>query len=455
MEVVVVLVIAALALRGISKPFVALLALLVVYIVQPGELYPHLAVLHLERMLAIFTLVSFFLHGNRFIFPPITKWFLAFYGAMLASIPLAFWRGNSVGFCIFFLEIVFFHLLIVALLTSEERVKQFIITNVALVGWLAATALFMYETGHRMVAMGIERASGLTSAGGDPNTLGLTLVCTLPLDLLLMAKDNAKWIRLLGLVVCVVSIVTVIVTGSRTSFFGMLFMVLLLFIADWKRKLKFLPILLVALPLLWLAVPQQYKARYETVDNLKSDDSYQNRVLSWQGGVQMFLHNPITGVGPDNYTDANGSKYWPGKGQKHWLNAHSLYFKLLGELGLLGVITFFGYLFQLFRLNHRLTELLKDRGVSRMLQKYPLHCQMCLCLLLFAGYSQHNTYRSQWFIFGAISAAVACLQTEKTSAAVLAPANAKKKRPVGAWVPGAEPATLDALSIQYSACPRR
>jgi len=448
MEVVVVLVIAALALRGISNPFVALLALLVVYIVQPGELYPHLGVLHLERMLAIFTLLSFFLHGERLNFPPVTKWFLAFYGAMIASIPLAFWRVNSVGFCIFFLEVVFFHLLIVALLTSEERVKQFLITTVALTGWLAGTSLFMYETGPRVVHMGIERAEGLTSAGGDPNTLGLTLICTLPLDLLLLAKDNSKWVRLLGLGVCVVSIVTVIVTGSRTSFFGLLFMMLLLFIADWKRKLKFLPILLVVLPVLWLAVPQQYKARYETVDNLQADDSYQNRILSWEGGFHMFLHNPITGVGPDNYTVANGNKYWPGTGQKHWLNAHSLYFKLLGELGLIGVITYFGYLYQLFRENHRLTSLLKDQGVSRMLQKYPLHCQMCLCLLLFAGYSQHNTYRSQWFIFGAISAAVGRLQTEKTSSTVLAPARAKKGRPVGAWVPGAEAATVDALSIQ-------
>jgi O-antigen ligase len=225
-------------------------------------------------------------------------------------------------------------------------------------------------------------------------------------------------------------------------------MMLLLFIADWKRKLKFLPILLVVLPVLWLAVPQQYKARYETVDNLQADDSYQNRILSWEGGFHMFLHNPITGVGPDNYTVANGNKYWPGTGPKHWLNAHSLYFKLLGELGLVGVITYFGYLYQLFRENHRLTSLLKDQGVSRMLQKYPLHCQMCLCLLLFAGYSQHNTYRSQWFIFGAISAAVGRLQIEKTSSTVLAPASAKKGRPIGAWVPGAEAATADALSIQ-------
>lgn len=446
MEIVVVLVIAILAIRGISKPFVGLLALLVVYIVQPGELYPHLAPLHLERTLALFVGVAFFVHGNRFRFPPVTKWFLAFYGAMILSIPLAFWRGNSILFCFAFLEVVIFHLLIVSLLKTEKRVEQFIVTNVALVGWLAATSLYLYMTGTRIFTMGIERAEGLTSAGGDPNTLGITLVTTMPLALLLTNKGNSKWVRLLGLCVTLISVWTLVITGSRTSFFTLLLMVLLLILADWRRKLKFLPILLVLAPVLWIAVPQQYKARYETVDHLKDDESYQNRILSWEGGIQMFLHNPVTGVGPDNYTDANGEKYWPAR-PRHWLNAHSLFFKLLGELGIVGIITFFGYLFNVFRYNSRMARLLKERGASVIAQKYPVYCRICLCLLLFTGYSAHNLYRSSWFIFGAITAALAVL--EKTTSAADVPAAAveqKKKHAIGAWVPGAEPAAMDALS---------
>jgi hypothetical protein len=51
MAVLTGFVIPVLALRGISKPFVGLLGLVVVYIVQPGELYPCVAPLHLERTL--------------------------------------------------------------------------------------------------------------------------------------------------------------------------------------------------------------------------------------------------------------------------------------------------------------------------------------------------------------------------------------------------------------------
>ena len=443
MEVIVVLVIAALALRGISKPFEGLLALLLVYIVQPGELYPHLAPLHLERTLAVFVMVSFFLHGNKFKFPPVTKWFLAFFGSMLLSIPFAFWRISSISFCITFFEIVTFHLLIVSLLDSEKRIKQFIVTTVGLIGWVAATSLFLYAIGVRFFAMGIERAEGLTSAGGDANSLGITLVTAIPLEILLMSKGNSKWVRLFGLAICAISVWTIIVTGSRTSFFAIWFMVALLMVADWRRKLKFLPLVVVAAPLFWMIIPQQYKDRYETVDNLKDDESYQNRVLSWQGGYRMFLSNPITGVGPDNYGPANGAKYWPEK-PRHFLNAHSLFFKLIGELGLVGLITFGGYLFKLFALNHRMGKELKERGASVMLQKFPLYCSVSLGILLFTGYSAHNLYRNTWFLLGAISAAIGMVQLEGAAVVV---ETAKKSRPVGAWVPGSEPAVLDGFSI--------
>ena len=281
--------------------------------------------------------------------------------------------------------------------------------------------------------MNIERSAGLTSSGGDPNTLGITLVTAMPLEFLMMSKGNGKWTRLLGLVVFLISLETIITTGSRTSFFAFMFLICLLFLFDLKRKLKFVPIVLVAIPLLWLVIPAQYKARYETVDNLKDDDSYQNRILSWEGGVQMFLHNPLTGVGPDNYSDANGSKYWPGE-PRHWLNAHSLFFKLIGELGSLGVLTFGGYLICLIRLNYRLAREWKDRSASIMVQKFPMYCNMSLFLLLMTGYSAHNLYRSTWFILGAVSGAMGLLQLDLAKSA----AKPEQKELTGLWVPGAE-----------------
>jgi O-antigen ligase len=432
MAVVVLLVITFLAIRGISKPFFGLLGLLIVYVVQPGEIYPTLAPLHLERVLALFVLASFFFHGNKLKFPPVTRWFLAFYGAMLVSIPLAYWSGNSIQFCIQFGEIVVFHLLIVALLTTQERIRGFLLTFVALTGWLAGTSMFLYFSGVRIFTMGIDRAEGMTSSGGDPNSLGLTLVSAMPIEFLFMLKGNSKWTKLFAFSVFILSVVTIVSTGSRTSAFAFIFFLLLVVFADWKKRLKYIPILVVLAPLIWIVIPQQYKARYETVDNLKDDDSYQNRILSWKGGVQMFLSNPLTGVGPDNYTDANGEKYWPAK-PRHWLNAHNLFFKLIGELGMVGVITFVGYLVVVFRTNAHILREWRSRAGDIVARKYPLYCNIALVILLFGGYSGHNLYRNTWYILGAITAAVGLLQPgeDKEKAEPI-----KSKRPAAAWLAG-------------------
>jgi O-antigen ligase len=304
-------------------------------------------------------------------------------------------------------------MLIVSLLTDETKVQKYVTVSVALTGWLAASSLYEYHAGVREFHMGIERATGLTSSGGDANTLGITLVTTMPFEFLLMAKGNPKWMRILGLVIFVISVSTVITTGSRTSFFSfLLFLALVIFLNP--KNLKFLPLVLVLAPVFWLVIPDQYKKRYETVDNLKEDDSFQNRRLSWEGGERMFMHNPLTGVGTNNYTFANGMKYWPGE-PKHWLNAHSLYFMVLGELGSLGVLTFGTYVISLILLNRRLTRELRERGATVFLQKYPGACNLTLYLLLFTGYSAHNLYRSSWYMMGAISGAIGLLKKSEVS----------------------------------------
>jgi O-antigen ligase len=444
MAFVILIVIIGLAFRGITRPFIGLLGLVVVYLVQPGELYPVLAPLHLERTLAVFVLASFFFHGNRFRFPLVTKWFLAFYAVMILSIEFAFWRGNSIDFCISFAEIVVYHLLIVSLVTTEERFNQLMVVFVALMGWLAASSAVLYAEGVRIVTMGIERASGATSAGGDPNTLGTTLVSAMPLEFLLMLKGNNKWVRMLALLVFAISVYVLIVTGSRTSFFAFGVCLLLIMLADWKKRLKYLPIILALSPLLWMAIPQQYKARYETVDNLKDDDSYQNRVLSWEGGIKMFEHNPVTGVGPQNYASANGMHYWPGK-PRHFLDAHSLYFKLLGELALAGIITFSGYIFTLFRLNARLLREAKHSTRGVIVRKFPVYCNVALLILFFAGYSGHNLYRNTWYVFGALSAALgmlapATVRGEDGEPAEPLPAKRRKRSALAPWIPPEAPA---------------
>ncbi len=442
MEFVVLVVIFVLAMVGLTRPYIGLLALLIVMELQPGELYPGLAPLHLERVTAGLLLAAFLIHGRKFRFPPPTRWFLAFYGAMILSVPFAFWRSGALGACISFLEIVVFIVFVTALLTTEARILWFMVTFVLLVDWLGGSALWNYAHGIWEVRMDIERAIGITSSAGDPDTLAVTLLYTIPLCLALLVRSNPLWMRVVALGSIALYLVTIVDTGSRAAAAGVLFLLLLLIFRK-PKNLIYVPVLVALGPMVWMVIPEQYKARYETVDNLKTDGSYQNRLLSWQGGIGMFESNPITGIGAGDYTDANGMRFWPGNGQKHWLNAHSLYFKLLGELGLVGIVTFGGYLVCVFKLNSRLRKELAAVHASRFLQGLPGMFNVILLLLLFDGYGAHNLYRDTWYLVGAMAASVSLLpalqqQVTETEPAQLGAVASRTIEPT--WSPALLPA---------------
>ena len=432
LAITVLALILILAIKGLNNPFVAVMAFVVAYECQPGELYPALASLHLERVLLIFVLLVFWRKRKTFQYPAITKKFLWFYGSMLLSSVFAFWRSNALQFDMQFLEIVLYHLLLVTVLDSEERTRKYLLLYTGLVAWIGASALYEYHIGVRIFTMNIDRAVGITSAGGDPDTMATTMAVSMPLALLLMGKGASKWIKLYGIALFTIYLATIVDTGSRTAFLAFVFFLFMAVFSE-RRNWKYVPVVLVALPLLWIVIPQQYKARYETVETRDQDKSYTDRLLSWQGGMQMFLHNPITGIGPDDYSAANGMKYWPEKPRID-LNAHSLYFKLLGELGLLGIFTFFAYLFSVIGANRHLARRLsmQVQVMDPLVRQYPAACNLCLYLLLFTGYSAHNTYRSTWYTMGAVTAAIALLKpvAETSSAsAVIKPAR------LPAWVP--------------------
>jgi hypothetical protein len=270
MGYVVAAVLFILAMIGLMRPYIGLHALLIVMELQPGELYPQTASLHLERVVAGILLLGFLIHGSKFRFPAPTKWFLAFFGAMVVSIPLAFWRANALASCIWFMEIVVFVLFVTALLTTEDRIRWFVLTDILLVDWLGGSALWNYSHGIWQVRMHIERAVGITSSAGDPDTMAITLLLAIPLCLAMIARSNPVWMRIIAAVSIVVYVVTIVDTGSRAAAAGVIFLVLMLLFRK-PKNLVYLPILVMLAPLVWVVIPEQYKARYETVNHLKDD----------------------------------------------------------------------------------------------------------------------------------------------------------------------------------------
>ncbi|MGN6593105.1 MAG: O-antigen ligase family protein, partial [Terriglobales bacterium] len=391
-------------LWSLSNPFVAMITLMGVNIIEPGQLYPVFAAIHVERVVALLALIVLFARGYRFVYPKVTRWVLYFYGACLASIPFAFWIGNAVSNAIDFGKVIVIHMLYVTLVNTRRRMKIVLVSFCCLVGYLSVTSLNLYFNGQFQYTMNVDRITGLAGSATSADSLGLTMVTAIPIIYLFTRKSTSGGLRALMWLVLLLAMWTLSLSGTRGPVITFVLM-LLIGAAVHRRRLLFIPLALLALPVAWLALPAQYQARYATVTNLQNDDSYQNRLLSWDGGWHMFLHNPLTGIGIGDYTFANGAKYWPAP-RKVYLNAHSVYFQTLGELGLAGVVTFGGLLTVLIGTNNRVRKRLRRidaaaragvRGAEAVpdwLRLFPTACTLSIIGLLYTGYAYHDLYRS-------------------------------------------------------------
>ncbi|HEY7837262.1 MAG TPA: O-antigen ligase family protein [Terriglobales bacterium] len=400
---------------SLFNPFVAMITLMGVNFVNPGDLYHVFAALHVERLVALIALVTLFARGHRFLYPKITRWVLYFYGACVASVPFAFWVSNSLSSVIDFGKTIVIHLCYVALVNTRERMRIVLLAFTCMIGYLCVTSLNLYFHGVFQHTMGVDRITGLAGEATSADALGLTIVTAIPIVYLFAGKSSGARVRLIAFLILLLSLWTLSLSGTRGPVLTFV-LITVLAAAVHRRRALLLPSLALLLAVAWIVLPAQYKARYASVNDLKKDESYQDRLLSWEGGWHMFLHNPVTGIGIGNYTYANGAKYWP-EPRKVYLNAHSIYFKCLGELGLLGVISFTGFVGTIFVTNNRIRRRLRAldqrarAGPSpappapEWLLRFPTACTLSVIGLLYCGYAYHDLYRPTWYFLAAASGA--------------------------------------------------
>src|SRR5260370_4305393 len=209
-------VLGVMAIWALFNPFVGLIGVLAIIFVRPGELYPILDAIHIQRTFTLLVLISCLVHERRMQVPKVSKALLIFWIAMFCTVPLAFWRAGAFQNSFDFGKVIMYHLLIVNLATTAKRFRIVLITICGLVAWMSAWSSYLYYAGEFQVRMGIQRAVGLNNQTNDPNALGITIVTTLPLFLLLCRThaDITLWVMI---PLTAISLCTTLLTVSRTS----------------------------------------------------------------------------------------------------------------------------------------------------------------------------------------------------------------------------------------------
>jgi O-antigen ligase len=280
------------------------------------------------------------------------------------------------------------------------------------VGWIAGGAIWGYlhgEINAGGAAHGLERAQGLTSSAGDPNSLGVRMVVAMPLMALLLFQGT-RGQKFVGGVVLLMSMFTVALTGSRGSMLTMVFL-MFAFMFTRKKGVLLAPVVVVVMALAWMLLPPLTKARYleigDVVKNENVDESYLLRKYCRVAGWHMFLDYPITGVGAGVFKFANGGDYWPAPGKKHWLQAHNTYIQLLAEMGIVGTTIWLIFFFSFLRITWKLRAYFRTRSdLPGVFRYYPSACLFSVTVMLVNGYSTHQLYSGAWYFLAALSGAL-------------------------------------------------
>lgn len=425
-------------------PFLGLILYLITFVLRPGEMWPALAPLALERVIGLGVLITgMFLHKRRhgtLSLPNALpfKLMLAFLVVIIASLVVSLDEPATMDAIEFFAKLVVFYMLIHYTIDTRLKFDIFVAVFVLLILREAAMSFTDYYGGGSIYRMGIQRAIGRGSFGSGANSLAATLVFAMPFLVSMWKIYKSTIIRLAVMGGLFLLILMTINTGSRG---GLLAMLTVVGVTVFHTRYRVITTIVAVCLLVggWYLLPDQYKGRYATlVSDEDANDISTGRVEIWENGMRMFSSHPILGIGSGAFIAANSSGDF---GPPIDLNPHSIYVQLLAEVGLIGFLVWFSFLFSYMKLLFkRSTPRRGPPGSEKLiawLNAYKEGFMGSTLALLVAGATAHSLMRFNWYMYAALAVTMTSLfwrdfnalsrpETEPEDVAVPAPPQATR-----------------------------
>jgi O-antigen ligase len=191
---------------------------------------------------------------------------------------------------------------------------------------------------------------------GGPNRFAQILLTMLPLGLSLLWTERKRDTRLLAALTSGLILAGVLLTYSRGGSVALIALVWLLFVFGYLRVRQIL-VGAVVTGLLVTAVAPGYIGRIQSmiglerfvseavVEKKQGDSAIRGRLTEMLAAMHVFLDHPVVGVGPGQFSPFYSLEYMqnPEIQFRHIENtrrAHTLYFELAAETGILGLALF-------------------------------------------------------------------------------------------------------------------
>ncbi len=218
------------------------------------------------------------------------------------------------------------------MLTSKEKVRLFV--------WVIVLSLGYYGIKggiFTIVKGGGQRVWGPAGSfiGGN-NELALALVMTIPLMRYLHLQEQNKLIRLGLMAGMLLTAVSAIGSQSRGALVGLVLTGGIFWIKS-RNKAATAVLIAIAAVLIINIMPESWYQRMDTIDTYQQDGSAMGRINAWWTAWNV-AKDRVTGGGFEMWHNAIFRQYAPNPDDVH--DAHSIYFKVLGEHGFIGLFLF-------------------------------------------------------------------------------------------------------------------
>lgn len=192
----------------------------------------------------------------------------------------------------------------------------------------------------------------------DGNDFALSVNICLPMCLFLLQESRKKLPKMCWLGTIALLVMAIIATKSRGGTIALVIMGVHVWLKS-RRKALIAACVLGAAIVIFIAAPPAYFNRMSTMTDTE-EGSAQARINAWKDAIAMATSNPLLGAGAGHFPSAYGAR-----NGGPWMTAHSIYFLLLGELGLPGIgVLLFLIFYNLFA-NGRLQRQLKEFDPER------------------------------------------------------------------------------------------
>jgi putative inorganic carbon (hco3(-)) transporter len=304
---------------------------------------------------------------------------------------------------------------------------------------LVLTAIILVLVVRNLDMLGNEFRMGQFRAGyfaADGNDFGWALVTLLAFPLFLLLGKNGLILRAFGLAGAGAAVLGVVGTGSRGATLALAAAVLYYWLVSSKHKVLGLAVLAVLVFGVITFAPASYMQRMQTIQDYEEDSSAQARIRAWKAAFAMAIDYPL-GVGAGNFNSAYGRFYMPeeeGWGMRRWISAHSVYFKILGEYGFIGLSLLLALLAVNLYDNQVLLRRLRTEGVGAALpEQWPALLNLAIVAYAVAAIFLGGVAYPHLFLLSGLT--LSCRRIAETSTQAHAGSREPERAPKAQWRP--------------------